>query len=116
MAFLARLMAFFATPSGPLPGERPAPQAWAQGSGYLGVVGESQYQPALQRVARTGRLCWATLLLEPNNPFDGNSVAVQIQKETVGYLCRVDARRSQKRLLIAPMRAKCEQFEPVRDR
>jgi hypothetical protein len=65
-------------------------------------VGESQYQPALQRVARSGRVCWATLVPEPDNLFDGNAVVVQIQGDTVGYLTRADARRYQRRLLALP--------------
>jgi hypothetical protein len=62
-------------------------------------VGESQYQPVLQRVARSGRVCWATLVPEPDNLFYGNAVVVQIQGETVGYLTSSDARRYQRRLL-----------------
>jgi hypothetical protein len=84
--------------------ERPLPP-WEERYGYLGAVGESQYQPALQRAARSGRICWATLLPEPDNPFDANAVAVQVGGETVGYLSRTDARRYQRRLrvLIAPI-------------
>jgi hypothetical protein len=68
----------------------------------LGAVGESQYQPALKRAARAGRICWATLLPEPDNPFDSNAVAVQIAGETVGYLARTDARRYNRRLRALP--------------
>jgi hypothetical protein len=82
-------------PTLPSDGEVPPfPEGW----GPLSAVGESQYQPALQRAAQFGRVCWATLLPEPHNPFDGNAVAVQIQGETVGYLSRADARRYQSRL------------------
>jgi hypothetical protein len=69
------------------------------GYGYIGAVGESQYQDALRQVSRNGRLCSATLVPEPDNPFDVNAVAVQIDGLTVGYLCRTDARRYQRRLL-----------------
>lgn len=79
------------------------PEGW----GPLSAVGESQYQPALRRVAsQRGRVCWATLVPEPDNPFDGKAVCVQVAGETVAYLSRRDAGRLQKRLLTlsAPMR------------
>lgn len=81
-----------------------APDPWT-GYGFLAAVGESQYQGALAQVARTGRICNATLVPEPKNPFDSNAVSVQIAGLTVGYLCRADARRYQRRLLAlaAPM-------------
>jgi hypothetical protein len=78
---------------------RPAPPAFEEVWGYLGAVGESQYQPALRQVARNGPLCWAALVPEPENLFDSNAVAVKIQGQTVGYLARADARRYQRRLL-----------------
>ncbi len=74
------------------------PPPWT-GYGYLGIKGESQYQPALQRIARSGLICQATLIPEPDNPFDVNAVVVKINNETVGYLSRSDARRYQRRLL-----------------
>jgi hypothetical protein len=77
--------------------ERPPPP-WEERYGYLGAVGESQYQQALKRIARTGRVCWATLQPEPDNPFDVNAVAVLIRGETVGYLARTDARKYHRRL------------------
>ena len=70
------------------------PEGW----GALGAVGESQYQPALKRVAETGRICWATLVPEPENPFDPSAVVVKIQGEIVAYLSRNDARRYFRRL------------------
>ena len=39
-----------------------------------------------------------TLVPQPDNPFDGHAVVVQIQGQTVGYLSRSDARRYQSRL------------------
>ena len=66
--------------------------------GPLSAVGESQYQPALQRAAQSGRVCRATLVPEPENPLDGHAVAVKILGETVAYLSRGDARRYQSRL------------------
>ena len=78
------------------------PEGW----GPLSAVGESQYQPALRRAAKSGRVCWATLVAEPENPFDGNAVAVQIQGEIVAYLSRTDAKRYQSRIraLTEPLR------------
>lgn len=49
------------------------PEGW----GALAAVGESQYQPALDRIAKQGRVCSATLVAEPNNPFDRNAVVVR---------------------------------------
>jgi hypothetical protein len=93
-----------ASPQSSNPAIPPAP--FPEGWGPLSAVGESQYQPALRRVAKSGRVCWATLLAEPDNPFDSNAVAVQIQGATVAYLSRTDARRYQSRLrtLTEPMR------------
>ncbi len=72
--------------------------AWT-GYGYLGVVGESQYQPALQQIARRDRACQATLIPESDNPFDVNAVVVKIENEVVGYLQRSHARKYRSRLL-----------------
>jgi hypothetical protein len=86
--------------------------------GYLSAVGESLYQPALRRVARSGRVCWATLISEPTNPFDANAVVVQIQNEVVGYLTRSDARRYQPRLraLEQPLQVPAKLIGGTRDR
>lgn len=63
--------------------------------GYLSVVGESHYQGALQRL--DGRqppndageqLVQAILRAEPDNPHDGNAVAVAVDGYKVGYLSR----------------------------
>lgn len=72
------------------------------GHGYLGAVGESQYQPALQAIARRSRECQAILIPEPDNPFDANAVVVKIDGVVVGYLTRADARRYRSRLLALP--------------
>jgi hypothetical protein len=69
------------------------------GYGYLSVVGESQYQLALQQIAQRGRIHWAKLVPEPGNPFDSNAVMVEIDGQTVGYLSRGEARRYQRQLL-----------------
>ncbi len=94
------------TPAAAPARHRPPPD-FRDGWGHLGGVGESQYQPALRRVPRTGRVCWATLVPEPDNPFDSNAVVVQIECETVGYLDRRDARRYQRRLRAWPNRSRC---------
>jgi hypothetical protein len=86
--------------SPPAPAASTEPPIWDDNLfGYLAAVGESNYQAALTRIAQTGRLCWATLVPEPTNPFDGNAVMVQIQGEVVGYLTRSEARRYQRQLL-----------------
>jgi hypothetical protein len=73
------------------------------GYGYLAVVGESQYQLALRLIEKKhGRICWAKLLPEPDNPFDRNAVMVEIDGHTVGYLSRAEAKRYQRRLLPLP--------------
>ena len=66
---------------------------------YLGVVGESQYQDALRQISRAGCICEATLVPEPENPFDVNAVVVKIDELVVGYLPRSHARKYQRRLL-----------------
>ena len=66
-------------PSTPSPTVPEFPDGW----GALGGVGESQYQPALIRIAKSGGVCWAALKPEPDNPFDPNAVCVQVQGETV---------------------------------
>lgn len=62
------------------------------------VVGESHYQPALERAAG-GRQregvhvpVIATLMPEPRNPHDRNTIAIQLNGETVGYLARTMVR------------------------
>ena len=87
-----RSLLFRATPINGLP------DAWT-GYGYLSVVGESQYQPALQQIARRGRERTATLVPEVDNPFDTNAVVVKIDNEVIGYLQRSEAKRYRRRLL-----------------
>jgi len=63
----------------------------------LEVVGESQYQDVLWRVAggRTAERIrvevQAVLHAEPDNPYDPNAITVSIDGAKVGYLCRDDA-------------------------
>lgn len=67
------------------------------GGDTVDVVGESHYQDAL--LATVGGRCedgadrerWAHLILEPDNPYDRNAVAVYIDGLTIGYLSRTDA-------------------------
>ena len=81
------------------PGTRQLPTAM-DGYGYLSIVGESQYQGALRMIAtKYGRICWAKLVPEPDNPFDRNAVMIEISGYTVGYLSRGEAKRYQRRLL-----------------
>jgi hypothetical protein len=102
MSWLARLWRLFSpAQSNDTEAKRCVPD-FPEGFGPLGAVGESHYQVALQRIAKSGRVCWATLVPEPDNPFDALAVMVRIDGETVGYLERRDARRYQKRLLLLP--------------
>jgi hypothetical protein len=69
------------------------------GPGFLGVVGESHYQDALQRAKRSQPgedepVFMATLVREPQNTYDTNAIAVLIDPfGTVGYIAREIARR-----------------------
>ena len=80
--------------------------------GRLAVVGESHYQPALHRAARgvaagsdfdQHPAVVAVLVPEPENLYDLHAVRVEVvtgaHAETVGYLCRSDARAYQPTLL-----------------
>jgi hypothetical protein len=60
---------------------------------FVPVVGEASYQDALLDVAdgRAGqgsrnRLVVATLLPEPDNPYDPQAISVEINQRTVGYI------------------------------
>jgi len=63
----------------------------------LEVVGESHYQDALWRCVggdggeRVRCQVQAVLVHEPENPHDGNAIAVLIEGQVVGYLSREDA-------------------------
>jgi hypothetical protein len=83
----------------------PADATWAQRptiapGGEQHVVGESNYQAALEHAAggRTPDGCavslvTAELVREPRNPYDRNAVRVDIAGQAVGYLPRADAPR-----------------------
>lgn len=68
--------------------------------GFMSVVGESHYQPALRRLRGTcrpgaeGRPSFpVTLVREPDNPYDEHAVAVLSMAGCVGYLPRENALR-----------------------
>jgi hypothetical protein len=75
-----------------------------KGDFYFEVVGESNYQRALAKLAGEHGLTSAdkqfraTLLLEDSNNHDSSAVAVQLEGATVGYLSRADARSYRRRL------------------
>ena len=54
------------------------------------IVGESNYQPELRRIAKSGRTFLAVVMLEPNNPRDPNAIRVCADGggRTIGYLDR----------------------------
>jgi hypothetical protein len=72
-----------------------------EGEEVVQTVGESFYQQALLRHCRVRRgdavrvTCRATLVPQPDNPYDSNAVAVQIGGELVGHLARKEAPRWQ---------------------
>jgi hypothetical protein len=68
--------------------------------GFMRVVGESNYQPALVQLSRRcapgaeGRPSFPVALVsEPDNPYDEHAIAVISETGCVGYLPREDARR-----------------------
>lgn len=67
-------------------------------SGLLRVVGESHYQENLRKARAASPdpepISWASLIPEPENPYDPNAVKVVIEPiGTIGYLARESARR-----------------------
>jgi hypothetical protein len=66
--------------------------------GFVEVVGESNYQGALREMRASAEMrrasdeLWAGLEPEPTNPHDPNAVRVHFDGQTVGYLCRADAK------------------------
>ncbi|KKC34663.1 hypothetical protein WH91_01645 [Devosia psychrophila] len=71
-----------------------------EGDGSFGfdIVGESNYQEALDRIAggktKKGHEVefLATLIREPNNSHDRNAIAVLIEGRKVGYVARREAK------------------------
>ncbi len=68
------------------------------------VVGESNYQAALMRLAgnhgtdNASALCLAELAPEDNNKYDKSAVQVLVQGQCVAYFSRDDARSFRRRL------------------
>jgi len=68
------------------------------------VVGESHYQTALKNLAGThgekspDKECQAVLIPEDNNQHDDKAIRVDIDRMTIGYLSRDDARSFRRRL------------------
>jgi hypothetical protein len=64
------------------------------------VVGESNYQSAIQSIAETNasEQCLALIVPEDNNKFDQLAVRIDIQNKTVGYMSKDDARSFRKLL------------------
>ena len=84
--------------------QRTSPRSAERGSFTVEVVGESNYQPALESIcggrSRDGaeKYVTATLVPEDSNPYDENAVRVDIEGRTVGYLSRHAAKAYRKRL------------------
>lgn len=84
--------------------ERAPSRGAERGSFKVEVVGESNYQAALERIcggrSRDGaeKYVTATLVPEDSNPYDENAVRVDIGGVTVGYLSRHAAKTYRKRL------------------
>ena len=58
------------------------------------IVGESNYQPELRRVAKSGRTFLAVVMSEPTNPKDPNAIRVCAEGgRTIGYFDRDYARQ-----------------------
>ena len=58
-----------------------------QGECDFHIVGESNYQPELRRVAKSGRTFLAVLMREPQNRADSNAIVVCAEGgRTIGYL------------------------------
>ncbi len=78
---------------------------WAPSGDFdFEIVGEANYQEAIQRLAGehnqygAATNCVATLVPEDDNPYDDKAVRVDISGLTVGYLCKEDARSFRRRL------------------
>lgn len=69
------------------------------------IVGESSYQAELESIAGSkteqgyNHRCTAALFPEPENKYDRNAIRVVIDKKTVGYMARDDAKTFRNTLL-----------------
>ena len=83
------------------------------------IVGESNYQRALKRIAgpkdETSKRprCTAILILEDDNPHDDKAVRVDIEGQTVGYLDRKMARQYRNQLARQGISARRFQVEAM---
>jgi len=89
-----------------LSSEHKGPEVIYTGKGFpLEVVGESNYQAALQHICgghnRHGHEVEvrASLKRQPDNPHDSNAVVVLIESEIVGHLAREQAARISQQML-----------------
>lgn len=83
----------------------PVDPHWSGDGQYAcSVVGESYARDALAEIAQNppGKsalvFCSASLIPEPNNPYDSNAIGVEICGRVVGHLSRDDARAYSERL------------------
>jgi hypothetical protein len=93
------------TPKNPPPvdltaSRNPGPHVASAVNGFpFQVVGESNYQPALESIAggyrreSQGLEVLASIVLDPKNKFDPNAVRVEIEGQTVGFLPAAEAKR-----------------------
>lgn len=63
-------------------------KTFIEGQNTVDVVGESFYREALEAVARQGADHIATLVPEPDNPYDPQAIGVVIMGLKVGHLSR----------------------------
>ena len=74
------------------------------GSYGLDIVGESHYQGALEAICGgrttdgTNKIVDAFLMLDDQNPYDKQAVAIVIEGKKVGHLSRENARQYRERL------------------
>jgi hypothetical protein len=63
------------------------------GAFAVDVVGEAQYQDVLEAAAEASATVAAVLMLEDDNAYDDQAVAVHVNGARAGYLARANARR-----------------------
>jgi len=84
--------------------DKPVANLPGNGSYLCNVVGESNYQVALEKIcggySENGheKIVLATLIQEDDNHYDSKAVRVDINGMTVGYLSRENARQYRQRL------------------
>ena len=81
-----------AGPTKPKKGARLSCYLLDEGGGSFGIVGESHYQATIRHTMEAdGRSFVPMLVREPDNPYDGNAVAVHSAHGLLGYVSRDDA-------------------------